>query len=224
MDIERLEERAVELLGQIQASVGESVRAMNELGALRRREADEAHRQHDDALKKLDLIGQRAEQLVTKNDALVGAIREGWGERIGAVAIEVAAEQARQCSAATVGVIEERAQALIGRLREEVVRVEEVNRALRWKTLGHAGLIAVGATAVLLPLSVWWARGSLTDAAERQARAEMAGAQRLRELASAEFRECEVSGAKRLCVRIDQGVPAVAGKDGAAFAVVRQGP
>jgi hypothetical protein len=64
MDIERLEERAVELLGQIQASVGESVRAMNELGALRRREADEAHRQHDAALKKLDLIGQSAEQLI----------------------------------------------------------------------------------------------------------------------------------------------------------------
>jgi len=228
MDIERLEERAVELLGQIQASVGESVRAMNELGALRRREADEAHRQHDAALKKLDVIGQSAEQLITKNDQLVAEIREGWVARIGATAVEAAAEQARQCSSTVVGAIEDRAQqlirgfeALIWRVEEEVVRVREVNQSLRWKTLGGAALIAVGATLVLFPLSVWWARGLITVAAEREARAEVAGARRLRELSAVDFRDCEVNGAKRLCVRVEQGLPVAEGQEGAAYAVVR---
>jgi hypothetical protein len=127
-----------------------------------------------------------------------------------------------------VGAIEDRAQqlirgfeALIWRVEEEVVRVREVNQSLRWKTLGGAALIAVGATLVLFPLSVWWASGVITAAAEREARAEIAGARRLRELSAVDLRDCEVNGAKRLCVRVEQGLPVAAGQEGAAYAVVR---
>jgi hypothetical protein len=37
----------------------------------------------------------------------------------------------------------------------------------------------------------------------------------------AEFRDCEVNGAKRLCVRVEQGLPVTTGQEGAVHAVVR---
>jgi hypothetical protein len=47
------------------------------------------------------------------------------------------------------------------------------------------------------------------------------GYERLRELSKAEFRQCEVNGSQRLCVRIEPGVPTTVGKAGAVYAVVQ---
>jgi FtsZ-binding cell division protein ZapB len=220
MGVESLEERAAELLGQIQASVSESVRAMNEAGALRRREVDEVHRQHDEAQKKLDAVRKSAEELLKRNEHLISEIKEGWRGRIAAVAVEAAAEQARQHGAAVVGAVETRARDLIRQLDLEIRRVADLNQSLRWKTLGYAFLIAVATLGVLVPLTVSIGGKKMAVEAERLARSQASGMAQLLMLQNAELRRCEVNGAARLCIRIDPVAISPDDKSGASFAVV----
>lgn len=221
MGIESLEERAAELLGQIHASVGEAIRAMNEASALRRREADEAHRQHDEAQKKLDAVKTAAELLLKNNQVVVADIRDGWRSQIGRVAVEVAAAQARQHADAVVGAVEGRAKDLIIQLNQQVRQVAEVNRSLRWKTVGYAGLIAVGLCLLVVPLSLFLGTRAMSTGAAQLVRAQSSGADRLLTLSEADLRACEVGGKSRLCVRIDPDLTVAGSKPGQVFAVVQ---
>jgi len=76
VDTDKLEERAAVILGQIQASVAEYVRTMNEAGALRRREVDEAQRQQDEAIKALKAVQASASTTADAHSRL----RLGWGK------------------------------------------------------------------------------------------------------------------------------------------------
>jgi hypothetical protein len=110
---------------------------------------------------------------------------------------------------------------LMGRVQAVVDRAESISSPLQWKTLGHAGLLAAGALVVVLPLSLWWGSRSMAATAGELIRAQAGGYERLRELSKAEFRQCEVNGSQRLCVRIEPGVPITEGKTGAVYAVVQ---
>ena len=74
IDLDKLEERTALILGQIQASVAEYVRTMNEAGALRRREADEAHRQQDRAIAALASIEEQCKSIQKRNGQLAASI------------------------------------------------------------------------------------------------------------------------------------------------------
>ncbi|MFO1503497.1 MAG: hypothetical protein U1F39_06740 [Steroidobacteraceae bacterium] len=221
MGLDSMEERAAELLGQIHASVGEAVRAMNEAGALRRREADEAHRQHDAAQKKLDAIRKSAEELFKRNEQLVLEIQEGWQRRIAAVAVEASAEQARQHGAAAVKAIESRATNLIQKLDDQLNRVSEVNSSLRWKTLGYAALLATAIAVVAFPVLISRGSRSMATEAERLAHAQAPALARLLLLEKADIRGCEVGGVPKLCVKVESGTPSPLGKSGDIYAVIR---
>jgi len=86
MDTERLEETAAQLLGQIQASVAENVRAMNEANATRRRESDEAHRQHERAVAMLGEVVKEARAINAANMRMIDEIQLGWAKQIQSVA------------------------------------------------------------------------------------------------------------------------------------------
>jgi len=221
MELEPMEERVVELLGQIKASVGETVRALNEASARHRREADEAHRQHDEAQAKLAAVKSAAEGLLERNKQVVAEICEGWRSQIGRVTVEVASAQARQHANAAVSAIEGRAKDLISQLQRQVEQVAEVNQSLKWKTMGYAGLLAVALCLVVLPLCLSWGARAMSTEAEELVRAQSSGAARLLTLKDAEFRACEIGGKSRLCVRIDSGLSVPGSKPGEAFAVVQ---
>lgn len=79
----------------------------------------------------------------------------------------------------------------------------------------------MGAIALLFPLSMWWGGRSMAATAGELSRAQAGGYERLRELSKAEFRQCEVNGSQRRCVRIEPGAPTTEGKAGAVYAVVQ---
>lgn len=221
------EDRAAELLGQIRDSLNEFVRALNEEAARARRIADEAHHKHDVALQQLEKLGRETHTTNLDHAKLLADIRHRWPKYIKAEAEEIALAQARACSKATVATVETRLHVveggldqLMGRVQAVVNRAESISSSLQWKTLGHAGLIALGAIALLFPLSMWWGSRSMAATAGQLVRVQAAGYQRLRELSKAEFRQCEVNGSQRLCVRIEPGVPTTEGKVGAVYAVV----
>jgi hypothetical protein len=222
------EDRAAELLGQIRDSLNEFVRALNEEAARARRIADEAQHKHDVALQQLEKLGKETHTTNLDHAKLLADIRHRWPRYIKVEAEEIALAQARACSEATVAAVENRLHTvegglnqLMGRVQAVVNRAESISSSLQWKTLGHAGLLAAGALMVLLPLSLWWGSRSMAATAEELIRAQAGGYERLRELSKAEFRQCEVGGSQRLCVRIEPGVPTTKGKAGAVYAVVQ---
>jgi hypothetical protein len=221
------EDRAAELLGQIRDSLSEFVRALNEEAARARRIADEAQHKHDVALQQLEKLGRETHTTNLDHGKLLSDIRHRWPKYIKAEAEEIALAQARACSEATVVVIEDRLRTLgggleqlMGRIQAVAERAQSVSDSLQWKTFGHAGLIAIGALAVLLPLSMWWGSRSIADTAGKLSRSQSAGYARLRELSKAQFRDCEVGGSRRLCVRIESGLPTTLGSTGEVYAVV----
>lgn len=142
MDNARFEETTAELLGQIQASVAEFVRSLNEAGALRRREADEAHRQHDQALRSLAALDARCKSLLAVHTELIEEIQVKWESKIVEGATEVAIAQARTYADAVMTTIDKRAEAYAKSLGQLIASTEAVthravseNRLLTWKTV-----------------------------------------------------------------------------------------
>lgn len=102
MDTDKLEERAAAILGQIQASVAEYVRTMNEAGALRRREVDEAQRQQDEAIRVLKAVQSSASIAVDVHSKLAAKLGNDWLGLVERGLRDTAMELARATTIASV--------------------------------------------------------------------------------------------------------------------------
>jgi hypothetical protein len=162
VDTDKLEERAAVILGQIQASVAEYVRTMNEAGALRRREADEAYRQQDQVIAVLRSLETQCKTMVRAQGELSAAVGNQWLAMVERGFNKVAIDQAREAGIRTVTTFE---SALLD-LRTEVKHALEstrklvdenrrICRATTWKT---AVVSAVWVVAVATILSLAFAK------------------------------------------------------------------
>lgn len=159
IDTDKLEDRAVMILGQIQASVAEYVRTMNEAGALRRREIDEAQRQQDEAIRIMRGLQLQASVATQEHSRLAAKLGEDWIGLVERGLREVAVEQARIAANASVTQIDFRLNELDSTIREALVKVgqlarsnERISRSLAWKTIGLTAvwLIATSIAAKIL--------------------------------------------------------------------------
>lgn len=143
IDTDKLEEQAAVILGQIQASVAEYVRTMNEAGALRRREVDEAQRQQDEAIKILKAVQLNASATAEMHSRLAAKLGEDWLGLVERGLRETAQEQARIAATASVSEIELRLHELTAAVRDSLIKVGQISerndriaRSLAWKTVG----------------------------------------------------------------------------------------
>jgi hypothetical protein len=210
LNTSKLEETTAEILGQIQASVAEYVRTMNEAGALRRRETDEAHRQQDQALAAIAAIELQGKAILARHTELVTWIGKEWANLVNRGAKEIAIAQARECASATILTIEQRAEEHAERVRKiaasteaVIARADEVNRTLAWKTVATATGFGVGLTMLLVAL-VWW-RGNVAirDRVAQYAALEVAAASVRVQAPGADLVGCNFQGENRLCIRLD---------------------
>jgi hypothetical protein len=155
-DIDKLEERAAEILGQIQASVAEYVRAMNEAGALRRRESDEVHRQQDEAIRTLKAIQGHAAATADAHSQLAARAGSEWLGLVERGLERTAVAQAEACARAAVTQLDLRLAHLTTIVHDAVekagkiaVHNERICRALAWKTIAvAAGWVGIAAIVV----------------------------------------------------------------------------
>jgi hypothetical protein len=152
LDADRLEERTAVILGQIQASVSEYVRTMNEAGALRRREADEAHRQQDEAIKVLKAVQIHAAVTAEAHSKLAGRLANEWLGLVERGLREIAVEQAVIAARTSVTQIDSRLNELNAVVRDSVIKVgeiaernERIARSLAWKTVGMTAVWLIAA-------------------------------------------------------------------------------
>jgi hypothetical protein len=155
-DADKLEERTAEILGQIQASVAEYVRTMNESAALRRREADEAHRQQDKAHSALQALERRSQQLVNTTSELAERVGKDWLCLVERGIKDVAVAQARAAAETAFLQFETRATSLTASLDLAIARVGEIakvndriQRAIAWKTCAVAGIWMIACAIVM---------------------------------------------------------------------------
>lgn len=156
IDTDKLEERTAVILGQIQASVAEYVRTMNEAGALRRREADEAHRQQDTACASLKTLAEHARKILTSQEELSRTIGKDWLGLVERGFREVAVAQGRAAAETAFMQFESRANSLIASLNVALERVAEiaaandrVRRSIAWRTCAVAGLWIIASAIAL---------------------------------------------------------------------------
>lgn len=160
VDTDKLEERAAVILGQIQASVAEYVRAMNEAGALRRREADEAHRQQDEAIRALQTIQLQAKDILESHSRFASKAGADWLNLVDRGLKGIAIAQAAEVARVTQTNLELCVSDLNAALREVVRSVDEIARkndricrALAWRTVFLTacwiGIIAIVAAVTL---------------------------------------------------------------------------
>jgi hypothetical protein len=150
---DKLEDRTAEILGQIQASVAEYVRTMNEAGALRRREADEVHRQQDEAIRSLKAIQLQATAIAEAHSRLAARAGNDWLGLVERGLQETAVAQAEAAVRASVAQIDMKLFELTVVVRDAVDKVgqladrnERICRALAWKTVAvSAGWLVVAA-------------------------------------------------------------------------------
>jgi ElaB/YqjD/DUF883 family membrane-anchored ribosome-binding protein len=139
---DKLEDRTAEILGQIQASVAEYVRTMNEAGALRRREADEVHRQQDEAIRALKAIQIQATQTAEAHSRLAAKAGSDWLGLVERGFQGIAVAQAEAAVRASVVQLDVRLNELTEVVRDAVGKVgqladrnERICRSLAWKTV-----------------------------------------------------------------------------------------
>lgn len=142
LDPDKLEERTAAILGQIQASVAEYVRTMNEAGALRRREADEAHRQQDEALRNLKTIQIQAAAAVETHAKLSARVGNDWLALVERGLRETALAQAEVAARAATTQLDLQVRDLTSSVRDALSNVnqiadrnERICRSLAWKTV-----------------------------------------------------------------------------------------
>lgn len=155
-DPDKLEERTAAILGQIQASVAEYVRTMNEAGALRRREADEAHRQQDEAIRALQAIQLHATSTVEAHSRLAARAGSDWLGLVERGLRESAVAQAEAAARTSVAQIDRRLSELnsavceaLNRVGELAIRNERICRALAWRTVAASAGWLIGVTVCL---------------------------------------------------------------------------
>ncbi len=152
VDTDKLEERAAMILGQIQASVGEYVRTMNEAGALRRREVDEAQRQQDEAIRVLRAVQASASATADAHSRLAAKLGEDWLGLVERGLSEAAQLQARSAATTVVAQIEQQLSELTTAVRNSLIEVGHISRhnqaiarSLAWKTIVGTALWLVAA-------------------------------------------------------------------------------
>ena len=123
---DKLEDRTAAILGQIQASVAEYVRTMNEAGALRRREADEAHRQQDQACAALHAVEKHSRDLLDTIRELAASVGKDWLGLVERGLREIAVAQGRAAAETAYCQFETRANSLIANLDLALNRVSEI--------------------------------------------------------------------------------------------------
>jgi hypothetical protein len=143
VDTDKLEERAAVILGQIQASVAEYVRTMNEAGALRRREVDEVQRQQDEAIKVLKAVQTSASATADAHSRLAAKLGEDWLGMVERGLHGAAQLQARTAAATAIAQIDLRLTELAAAVRDSLIQVgkisernQQIARSLAWKTIG----------------------------------------------------------------------------------------
>ena len=153
---DKLEDRTAEILGQIQASVAEYVRTMNEAGALRRREADEAHRQQDDVCASLTALEGHCRNLLAAHRELAGSIGKDWLGLVERGLAEVAIAQGRAAAETAFSQFEIRTNSLVANINSALDRADEIasandriQRSIAWKTCAVAGLWMISSAIVL---------------------------------------------------------------------------
>jgi hypothetical protein len=156
VDTDKLEERAALILGQIQASVAEYVRTMNEAGALRRREVDEAQRQQDEAIRSLKATQAMASAAAEEHSRLAAKLGHDWLGLVERGLKEVAQMQARIAAKASVTEIEIRLNELTAEIRHSVNIVGQISqqnkviaRSVAWKTVVVTGVWLVVAAVLM---------------------------------------------------------------------------
>lgn len=158
VDTDKLEERAAVILGQIQASVAEYVRTMNEAGALRRREVDEAQRQQDEPIKVLKAVQASVSATADAHSRLSAKLGEDWLGLVERGLHEAAQLQARTATVTSVAQIDLRLSELTAAVRDSLIKIEKISehnrgiaRSLAWKTIG---VTAVWLTAVAIVVKI----------------------------------------------------------------------
>lgn len=155
VDTDKLEERAAVILGQIQASVAEYVRTMNEAGALRRREVDEAQRQQDEAIRVLKAVQAAASIAVDVHSKLTAKLGNDWLGLVERGLRDTAIELARVTTTASVTQIENRLIELSAGVQNALLTVtqlsernERIARTLAWRTISATtlwiGVVTIG--------------------------------------------------------------------------------
>lgn len=153
---DELEDRTAEILGQIQASVAEYVRSMNEAGALRRREADEVNRQQDAVINALKAIQSHAAATADAHSSLAARVGSDWLGLVERGFQRTAVAQAEAAAKATVLQLEIRVTELtavvhdaVGKVGKIAIGNERICRTLAWKTVAVAtGWLAIMAACV----------------------------------------------------------------------------
>lgn len=138
MSIDDFESTAAGILCQIQASLQEYVRLMNESGARVRRESDEAHRQHDEALKSLELLATAGLKMNDLLKTFFKSVQQEWPNQVARGAHDAAAEAIKRHVESQMSVVETR-------LHKATHRLELLSKSLGWKQLAINGAVAMSA-------------------------------------------------------------------------------
>lgn len=153
MNSDKFEEATAEILGQIQASVAEYVRTMNEAGALRRREVDEAQRQHDQVVASIKTIETQGKSILEENCRLSSKVANDWLGLVERGLQDAVKAQAREAAQAVLLRLEERLESLTRRIErlaqtaEDLAAAnEKITKSLPWKALGVVAMWVIAAT------------------------------------------------------------------------------
>jgi hypothetical protein len=144
---DKLEDKTAEILGQIQASVAEYVRTMNEAGALRRREADEAQRQQDQALQGLKTLENQGRAMLKISETLSTRAANDWLGLVDRGLREIALAQAKEATSCALSSLKVQTDQLTlainhaNNLADQIaLRNERICRSLAWKALAVAAV------------------------------------------------------------------------------------
>lgn len=148
MSIDQLESSAAELLSQIHATVQEYVRLMNEAGARQRRESDEAHRQHEVALKSLGQLETSAQRVLGATISMGNAIRAEWPSAVIQGTRAAAQEEAKLYVDAHMSV----AQAKLDRAAGQIVTLSD---SLGWRQMVINAVVSTAVALGALSVVFW---------------------------------------------------------------------
>src|SRR5690349_21678599 len=119
---------------------------MNEAGALRRREADEAHRQQDKAIAALASIEEQCRRIQKTNGQLAVSIGQDWLGLVERGLKDAATHQAKESANFVISGLETKVSELSSEVRsalEKTTRLvevsERIHRAVSWKVICGAG-------------------------------------------------------------------------------------
>lgn len=148
MSIDQLESSAAELLSQIHATVQEYVRLMNEAGARQRRESDEAHRQHEVALRSLGQLEESAKRVVGATLSMGVAVKNDWPSAVIQGTRAAAQEEAKLY-------IDAHMSAALAKLDRATNQIVALSLSLGWRQIVINGGVALATTFAILAVVFW---------------------------------------------------------------------